>query len=178
VDGPATAVDRVTIALDQRLPGGFTITKVSDVADAERLIRDRKVDGAIDVTTGGPQVFIASGGSPAVAQTLQSVAAGLRPRPGNGSPVAVHDIAALPSDDPRGAGLAAGSLPLVLGGMIAAVLFTRLVRGRLRRTVGAFVSSYHPERACISCAPPHTSTATASVTPSSSCSRGSLSVPS
>lgn len=109
VDGPATAVDQVTTAIEQRLPGGFTITKVSDVADAERLIRDRKVYGAIDVTTGGLHVLIASGGSPTVAQTLQSVAAGLSPRPGSGSPVAVHDMAALPSDDPRGAGLAAGS---------------------------------------------------------------------
>ena len=141
VAGPAAAVDRVTAALDQRLPDGFLITKVSDAADAERLIRDREVYGAIDVSTGGPRVLIASGGSPSVAQALQSIAAALSRRPSDSAPVAVQDIAALPSDDPRGAGLAAGSLPLVLGGMIAAVLLTRLVRGRLRRTVGAFAYS-------------------------------------
>jgi len=141
VAGPAAAVDQVTAALDQRLPDGFLITKVSDAADAERLIRDREVYGAIDVGTGGPRVLIASGGSPSVAQALQSIAAALSRRPTDSSPVAVQDVAALPSDDTRGAGLAAGSLPLVLGGMIAAVLLTRLVRGRLRRTVGAFAYS-------------------------------------
>ena len=137
VDGPAAAVDRVTAALDQRLPGGFTITKVADAADAARLIRDRQVYGAIDLAAGGAQILIASGGSPAVAQTLQGIAAALGQRPATGSAIAVHDVAALPSDDPRGAGLAAGSLPIVLGGMLAAVLLTRLVRGRFRRTAGA-----------------------------------------
>jgi hypothetical protein len=141
VAGPAAAVNHVTITLDQRLPGGFTITKVSDAAHAERMIRDREVYGAIDVSTGSPRLLIASGGSPLVAQTLQGIAAALSPRQGNGPPVTVRDVAALPSGDPRGAGLAAGSLPLVLGGMIAAVLLTRLVRGRLRRTVGAFAYS-------------------------------------
>src|SRR4051812_11276940 len=54
VAGPPTAVDQVTAALDQRLPGGFTITRTSDAAGAERLIRDRRVYGAIDTTTAGP----------------------------------------------------------------------------------------------------------------------------
>jgi hypothetical protein len=138
VAGTSAAVNQVTVALDQRLPGGFMITKVSDDAAAERLIHDRKVYGAIDVSTGGPQVLIASGGSPSVGQTLQSLATALNQKQSNSSPIVVHDLAALPSDDPRGAGLAAASLPLVLGGMLAAVLLTRLVQGRIRRTIGAF----------------------------------------
>jgi len=138
VAGPAVAVGRVTTVLDQRLPGGFTITEARDTADAERLIDDRKVYGAIDVSTGTPQVFVASGGSPPVAQALQGVATALGAQRGTGAPVPLHDLAALPSDDPRGAGLAAGSLPLVLGGMLAAVLLTQLVRGRVRRTAGVF----------------------------------------
>jgi hypothetical protein len=43
----------------------------------------------------------------------------------------------LPADDPRGAGLAAGALPLVLGGIIAAGLLTNLVAGIGRRVAGA-----------------------------------------
>ena len=43
----------------------------------------------------------------------------------------------LPKDDPRGAGLAAGALPLVLGGIIAAGALTQLVRSGSRRMIGA-----------------------------------------
>jgi hypothetical protein len=73
------------------------------------------------------------------AQTLHGVATGLSQAqaPGESTAVAVRDIAALPADDPRGAGLAAGALPLVMGGLLAAVLLTRLVRGIARRVTGA-----------------------------------------
>jgi hypothetical protein len=84
-------------------------------------------------------VLTASAGSAAVAQTLQAVGTALAQSQARGTTpaVAVRDLVALPADDPRGAGLAAGALPLVLGGMLAAVLLTRLVRGRVRRIVGA-----------------------------------------
>ncbi|WP_217441036.1 ABC transporter permease [Nocardia barduliensis] len=137
VAGPATAVAQVRSALDQRLPGGFEITEVSDTAAAEQLIRDRRVYGAIDVSSGSPQVVIASAASTAVAQTLQATANGLGQAGKSGPPVAVRDLAALPADDPRGAGLAAGALPLVMGGLLAAVLLTGRVRGTARRVTGA-----------------------------------------
>ncbi|MET8541733.1 hypothetical protein ABZW03_13925 [Kitasatospora sp. NPDC004799] len=41
------------------------------------------------------------------------------------------------ADDPRGAGLAAAALPLVMGGLLSAVLLTRFVRGTVRRVAGA-----------------------------------------
>ncbi|WP_280311963.1 hypothetical protein [Nocardia abscessus] len=137
VAGPATAVAQVRTALDQRLPGGFEITEVADTAAAEQLIGDRQVYGAIDLSSGTPQVIVASAASSAVAQSLQTMAAALGQAGSSGTPVAVRDIAALPADDPRGAGLAAGALPLVMGGLLAAVLLTRLVRGAGRRVTGA-----------------------------------------
>lgn len=133
VAGPANATDQVAAALNQRVPGGFAITRASDTRAAERLIRDRRVYGAIDLSSGTPRVLTASAASVPVAQALQGVAAEL------GAPV--RDVVALPVEDPRGAGLTAGSLPLVLGGMLAAVLLTQLVRGRLRRTVSALCHS-------------------------------------
>ncbi|MEO3810997.1 hypothetical protein ABGB17_18535 [Sphaerisporangium sp. B11E5] len=139
VAGPAAAVAPVSTALGRRLAGGFEITEVAGTAAAERLIRDRKVYGAIDVSSGTPQVITASAASPAVAQTLHSVAAALSQAKAQGtSPaVAVRDLVALPAGDPRGAGLAAGALPLVMGGLLAALLLTRLVRGTARRVTGA-----------------------------------------
>ena len=139
VAGPAAAVDQVSAALDQRLPDGFDITEVADTAAAEQLIRDREVYGAIDLSSGTPQVIIASAASAAVAQTLQGIATGLNQAQAQGTStaVAVRDLAALPADDPRGAGLAAGALPLVMGGLLAALLLTRLVHGTARQITGA-----------------------------------------
>ncbi|CAM5263658.1 hypothetical protein [Streptomyces narbonensis] len=137
VAGPAPAVQQMTAVLDQRLPDGFEIVEVADTAAAERLIRDREVYGAIDLSSGTPQVVTASAGSAAVAQALNSIATGLGRTQGVGTAVAARDLVPLPADDPRGAGLAAGALPLVMGGLLAALLLTRLVRGSIRRAVGA-----------------------------------------
>jgi hypothetical protein len=113
VAGPISAVVQLRTALDQRLPGGFEIAEVADTADAEQLVRDRQVYGAIDLSSGTPQVLVASAASTAVAQTLQTMATGLGQAEKPGTPVAVRDLAALPADDPRGAGLAAGSLTVL-----------------------------------------------------------------
>jgi hypothetical protein len=137
VAGPTAAVKQVSATLDQRLPGAFAITEVTDTASAEQLIGDRQVYGAIDVSTGTPQVSTASAASAAVAQTLQNVATALSQAQGTSTADAVRDLAPLPADDPRGAGLAAGALPLVMGGLLAALLLTRLVRGTTRRITAA-----------------------------------------
>ncbi|GIE91034.1 ABC transporter permease [Actinoplanes regularis] len=139
VAGPSAATDQVRAALEQRLPGAFDISTVADTAAAEQLIRDREVYGAIDVSAGNPQVITATAASAAIAQTLQNVGAALSQSHAQdaGTPAAVRDLVALPADDPRGAGLAAGALPLVLGGILTAVLLTRLVRGTGRRITGA-----------------------------------------
>lgn len=137
VAGPAAAAEQVERALEQRLPGAFVVTRVDATAAAERLIADREVYGAIDVTAGAPRVLTASAGSAPVAQSLQGVATALAQAQGGGPVVAVRDVVALPADDPRGAGLAAAALPLVMGGLLAAVLLTSLVRGAARRITGA-----------------------------------------
>ncbi|MEH1129779.1 hypothetical protein [Micromonospora sp. CPCC 206061] len=137
VAGPAAAVKQVSASLDQRLPDAFAITEVADTAAAEQLIRDRQVYGAIDVSTGTPKVITASAASAAVAQTLQNVATALSQAQDTSTAAAARDLAPLPADDPRGAGLAAGALPLVMGGLLAALLLTRLVRGTTRRITAA-----------------------------------------
>ncbi|WP_280336319.1 hypothetical protein [Nocardia wallacei] len=137
VAGPAPAAAQIRTALQQRAPDAFDITEVADTARAEELIRDRQVYGAVDLTSGSPQILIASAAGTAVAQTLQTMANGLGHDSTAATPMPVRDLAALPAADPRGAGLAAGALPLVMGGLLAAVVLTRLVRGTGRRVVGA-----------------------------------------
>ncbi|MBM2622082.1 hypothetical protein JIG36_41925 [Actinoplanes sp. LDG1-06] len=139
IAGPAAATAQVTAALEQRMPDAFDITTVGSGAAAEQLIRDREVYGAIDVSGGNPQVLTATAASASVAQTLQGIGTALAQAQAQGSSpaVAVRDIVALPADDPRGAGLAAGALPLVMGGLLAAVLLTNLLKGTSRRVAGA-----------------------------------------
>ncbi|MFF5075433.1 hypothetical protein ACFY36_00135 [Actinoplanes sp. NPDC000266] len=141
VAGPAAATGQVTAALQQRMPDAFDITVVDGTAAAEQMIRDREVYGAIDLSTGTPQVITASAGSASIAQTLQGMATALAPAQSQAgtSSVAVRDVVALPADDPRGAGLTAAALPLVMGGMLTAVLLTNLLRGTSRRVTGALV---------------------------------------
>ncbi|MGW4893502.1 ABC transporter permease [Kitasatospora sp. NPDC004240] len=137
VAGPASAVEQLTLSLERRLPGGFEVTEVPDTAAAERLIRDREVYGAIDLSSGTPQVITASAASTTVVQTLNGIATGLGRAGGTSTAVTTRDLVPLPADDPRGAGLAAGALPLVMGGLLAALLLTRVVRGSARRVTGA-----------------------------------------
>ena len=137
VAGPAPAVQQVTATLEQRMPDGFVVTAVADTAAAERLIRDRAVYGAIDVSTGTPRVITASAASAPITQALtalgNAISQGEDQRPAAG----VRDLVALPADDPRGAGLAAGALPLVIGGIMAAALLTARLRGAGRKVTAA-----------------------------------------
>ena len=81
-------------------------------------------------------VLTASAASPAVAQLLGQVATGLGEA--QGVQVPVEDVRPMPGDDPNGAGLDAGALPLVLGGWIAAVILLVAVHGAARQAGGAF----------------------------------------
>jgi hypothetical protein len=135
VAGPTPAVEQVRTGLEQAMPGGFEITAVPDRAAAVEKIQDRDAYGAIVLDSVQPEVLTASAGGPAVAQILGQLATKLSPE----SPAKVTDVVPLPKDDPRGAGLAAGALPLVLGGIIAAGALTQLVRSGSKRMVGAVV---------------------------------------
>lgn len=138
VAGPPAATAQVTAALAKARPGAFEVTTVTDTTAAEAAIKNREVYGAIDLTTGSPQVLTASAAAPVVAQTLQAVATALsQSESGQAAAVAVRDVVALPADDPRGAGVTAAALPMVLGGMMAAVLLTLRVRGTARKVIGA-----------------------------------------
>jgi CheY-like chemotaxis protein len=133
VVGPEPAVAQVAKGLEQTMPGGFELTAVPDRAAAVQKIEDRDVYGAIVLDQQQPEVLTASAGGPAVAQILTQMATRLSPE----APAKVTDVVPLPADDPRGAGLAAGALPLVLGGIIAAALLTQLVGSGAKRMVGA-----------------------------------------
>jgi hypothetical protein len=117
----------------------FTVTVVADEAEATAAIEDRDVYGAVVATPEGPRVLVASAAGPAVAQMLRAAAAELS-EAGGAAPV--EDVVPTTPDDPTGAGLAAGILPLVItsaaGGLIAAILL-RSTRLRLAAVAGITV---------------------------------------
>lgn len=134
VVGPPPAVEQVRTALESAQPGAFDVTAAVDAAQAQQLVLDREVSGALVLGPGGPSVVVATQAGPAVAQLLTQVAQGA-----TGATVPVEDVAPPPADDPRGAGLAAGALPLSITGAVAGAVLALRVRGPGRRAAGAVV---------------------------------------
>jgi hypothetical protein len=136
VAGPDAAVAQVTAGLEKAVPGGFDVKAVADRGAAVQSIKDRDVYGAIVLDPQNPEVLTASAGGPAVAQILTQLSAGMAAQNGGAAPK-VTDVVPLPKDDPRGAGLAAGALPLVLGGIIGAAALIQLLKNGASRVRGA-----------------------------------------
>jgi hypothetical protein len=133
------APDPVAAQIEKGLASGaadaLEVTRVADRAEAERLIRDREIYGAIVVGADGAAVLTASAASPVVAQLLGQLATNLGQA--FGQQPQIVDVVPLPADDPRGAGLAAAALPLVVGGLAAAGLLSRILPSAFARLVGA-----------------------------------------
>jgi hypothetical protein len=141
VAGPAPAVQQVESALTA-VPGpdadvaAFDVVTVDDADAARAAIEDREVYGAVVVSPDGPQLLVASGAGPAVAQLLRSAVTELSPA---GATVPVEDVVPTDPDDPIGAGLGAAMLPLVMtsvaGGIIAWFVL-RSTRNRFAAVTG------------------------------------------
>ena len=129
----------VQTQFDQQQPGAFKFIEYKDLASAKAAIAHREVYGAL-VLTEEPQMLVASGASPAMAQLLTniSVQLGAQITAANGVSAinfAIEDLAPLGTKDPRGAGLAAGSLPLIIAGIVVGLLGSM----RLRKTSQKFL---------------------------------------
>jgi len=135
----ANLAQGVQAQFDQQKPGAFKFIEYKDLAAAKAAIAHREVYGAL-VLTEEPQMLIASGASPAMAQLLTniSVQLGAQITAANGVSAinfAIEDLAPLGTKDPRGAGLAAGSLPLIIAGIVVGLLGSM----RLRKTSQKFL---------------------------------------
>lgn len=133
VAGPGPAADQFAEQLAEERPGAFEITRVADEAAADQALRDREGYGAFVLGPGGVALHTASAASPVVAQLLSQAAAELGPA---GEPVPVTDVVPGSPDDPRGAGFAAGFLPLALTSMLAGIGLAVAVTGRWARLAG------------------------------------------
>lgn len=120
VAGPPPAADQFAARLEAA-PGAFEVTRVADQAAADQALRDREVYAALVAGPEGVTLRTASAASPVVAQLLTQAATG---------PPQVMDVVPASPGDPRGAGFAAGFLPLLLTSMFAGIALAVAVRAR------------------------------------------------
>ncbi|SIS20477.1 ABC-2 transporter permease [Williamsia sterculiae] len=118
----------------RQLPG-FDVTAYPSVGAARTAIEHRDVYAAITVTGHDVTTTVASAASPTVATTVTGIGQKLAGATGK----AAHndDIRSFPAKDPKGTGLAAGALPLALGGWIGAMVIMLLLRGSGERLLAA-----------------------------------------
>ncbi|WP_030928217.1 ABC transporter permease [Streptomyces sp. NRRL S-646] len=121
VAGPTAATAQMERQLEQK-QGAFEIHRYADESAARDAIEDRTVYGAVVVTPQGPELLTASAASPTVAQLLQQAVG--RQASAEGRQIRTVDVVAAPENDPRGAALNAGVLPLALAGIAAGSVAT------------------------------------------------------
>ncbi|MCL2422543.1 MAG: ABC transporter permease [Micrococcales bacterium] len=160
-DDPAQ-VAAVSAMLEKNLDGAVSVTTVEDFDTGLKAIHHREAYGMIKLGSRG-YVIKATAASPAVAPMLDRIAevlpqvvaasaarGGGAPDqigvPNQGQPpqvpayeVEVIDLVPLLDDDPRGMGLAAATLPLVLGGLVGGVAISLVVAGTARRVTALVV---------------------------------------
>ncbi|MBY8871527.1 hypothetical protein K7640_06670 [Micromonospora sp. PLK6-60] len=132
VAGPAPAAAELSGRLAAARPGAFALRTLPDAAAADRALRDRQVYAAFVLGPDGLALHTAPAASPTVAALLTEASAQF----GGDRPVPVVPVVPAAPDDPRGAGFAAGFLPLALTSLLVGVLLTLLVAGRRARLAG------------------------------------------
>ncbi|MTD16235.1 ABC transporter permease [Nakamurella sp. YIM 132087] len=115
VVGPDAAVQQIRAGISAGLgEEAIELVAVPDQQQAIADLQDRTAAGALVITAQGPQVLIASAGSPVIAQLLTSAATELS---GSAAAVQVTDVVPLPADDARGAGLGSAAFPMIVAGL-------------------------------------------------------------
>jgi hypothetical protein len=120
--------------LDSADPGAFKLVEYKDLATAKKAVAHREVYGVLVIAT-HPQVLIASGASPTMAQLITSISIKLGQQftQANGGHQLIFtptDLAPLGTKDPRGLGLNAGSLPLIIAGIVVGILGSMRLKRR------------------------------------------------
>ncbi|MEZ0362781.1 hypothetical protein ACAG26_03640 [Mycobacterium sp. pUA109] len=120
---------------------GFDVHIYASESDAQAAITDREIYGALMLDSPSDvNVLYATAASPAVAAMVQSV--GQHLADATHRTAHLTDLRAFPDRDPKGTGLAAGALPLALGGWMGAMIIMLLVpspRGRILSALGVAV---------------------------------------
>lgn len=117
----------------------FDVTTYPSEARLRTAIRHGQVYGGLVVTQSAATMFVAGAASSTMADALSSVAGELTQS--TQIQVQVTDLVPNPAEDPRGNGLGASSLPLVLAGVLPPFLALLLYRRRPLARLGLVVAA-------------------------------------
>ncbi|KQR99935.1 hypothetical protein ASG12_04040 [Williamsia sp. Leaf354] len=126
VVGSPTATAAIERPVDTAQSGAFDFSRPASEADARTAIERRDLDGALIVGGNGIRTLVTTAGSPSVATLVETLGNQVAQR--SGSTSTVVDVRGFGGGDPKGVGLAAGALPLALGGWIGALVIMMTVR--------------------------------------------------
>lgn len=128
-------------AMPTQAAGGESKPDIQTYADEAALrqaILDRDINGGFTVGRDGVTVFTATAGGAPAANAITRMGQAVAQQAG--VEATVSDLVPFPEDDPQGAGLTAVALPMIIGGILPAIVFLRVFpeHGRLRlRFLGA-----------------------------------------
>ncbi|MGW1464036.1 hypothetical protein ACWCPT_06725 [Streptomyces sp. NPDC002308] len=130
ITGSAQATGAVSGALSDE---EWNVTTYGDEAALKAAMENRDIMGGIVLTPGHVTVYTATAGGAQSAAAVAAVGNGIAHQ--QQAEVTVTDLEPFTADDPKGAGFAAAAFPMIFGGMIPAVILTRLFPGHtgLRR---------------------------------------------
>ncbi|WP_328875520.1 hypothetical protein OHT76_38630 [Streptomyces sp. NBC_00287] len=123
-----TGSQDATAALSKALSGEeWDVSTYDDEKALTAAVKDREVMGGIVPAEGHLTAYTATAGGAQSAATLTSAATALAKQ--QQAEVTVTDLRPFPSEDPRGSGFSSAALPMIFGGMIPAMILSRLFPG-------------------------------------------------
>jgi hypothetical protein len=139
VAGSAEINTQLRELFSKNFNNAFTVTSFSEEDDLRAAIEDKELYGGLSVTESSVTMLVSSAASPAAAQTLSQVANTLSQ--GGSNQIPVVDVVPLPKEDPRGDGLAAANLPIVIAAILPALVLIPIYRRRVGTQVGVAVGA-------------------------------------
>jgi hypothetical protein len=116
---------------------GFAVSPFSNATDAREAIQHRQIYGALVLDSPTDvEVLIATASSPTAAALIQAF--GQHTAASTHRAVHIDDVRGFPARDPKGTGLAAGALPLALGGFMGAIVIMMLIANSTGRVLACF----------------------------------------
>ncbi|WP_433362750.1 hypothetical protein [Streptosporangium sp. CA-115845] len=134
--GPSPATQAVQGGLDG---DAWDVRLYPDAQALQTAIKQREVVGGLALGADGITVYTASAAGQQASAAITALGTGMAAR--QQSKATVSDVVPFPADDPRGAGFTASALPMIVGGILPAVLLLRLFSGHanLRRRLAGVI---------------------------------------
>ncbi|MEV8637278.1 hypothetical protein AB0395_37110 [Streptosporangium sp. NPDC051023] len=131
---------QATQAIQTRLPrDAWDVSTYPDSQALQTAIKRREVIGGLAPGADGLTVYTAGAGGQQAAAAITALGAGMAAQ--QQAKATVQDLVPFPADDPRGVGFTASALPMIISGILPAVLLLRLFPGHanLRRRLAGVI---------------------------------------